>query len=309
MKNLISSDSLPFDIRAEVLARLLAKRHNLNIEQLLLRPQNYFQRWARKDVTEISEGYSIQLNKEVLWLDISRESLFDTLPESIFLHPDDDYPDYVDRVKKLSEQEKDARKFLLPFEQLFYWLRIENEEREYTAETKLETWWQNLLADAYISKTDSLLDDEQQAILTQMLPYLSDIVGNWALTEQWLSIFMKTPIKLVEIPPPQYSLPEDVQKRMGEGFLGQDFVIGNCFSDGIPALKITIDNLTPDALQDYLMEGRNRKILEQELLSLLLPIETPYKIELGIENDQYEFLLADRKGSAILGFTSSLIGY
>ena len=307
MDNLIISDRLPFDMRAEVLARLIGQRHNLNTEQLLFRPQNYFQRWARQDVTEVSEGYSPSMDKEVVWLDISREALFDMLPESIFLHPDDNYPDHVDRVKKLSEQERDARKFLLPFEQLFYWLRIENEEREQAAETKLETWWQNLLAEAYISKNNSLLDDEQQAILTQMLPYLPEIVGNWALTEQWLSIFMKTAIKLVEIPPPQYSLPEGIQKRMGEGLLGQDFVIGNCFSDGIPAVQIRIDNLTPDTLQDYLIEGYNRKLLEQELLSLLLPIETPYEIELGLEKVHYEFSLAERKGSAILGFTSSLI--
>lgn len=308
MDNLVNSERLPFDMRAEVLARLIAQRHDLNTEQLLFRPQNYFQRWARRDVTEVSEGYSNELDKQVVWMDISREAMFDMLPESIFLHPDDNYPDYVDRVKKLSEQERDARKFLLPFEQLFYWLRLENEVREYADETKLETWWQNLLSEAYTSKSDSLLDVEQQAILTQMLPYLPDIVGNWSLTEQWLSIFMKTTIKLVEIPPPQYLLPEDIQKRMGEGLLGQDFVIGNCFSDGIPALKIVIDNLTPDVLQDYLIEGHHRKILEQELLSLLLPIETPYEIELGLEKIHYEFSLAERNGSAILGFTSSLIG-
>jgi hypothetical protein len=307
MENLFNSDNLPFDMRAEVLARLLAQRHNLETEQLLFRPANFYQRWARRDVTEISEGHSHRMDKEVVWLEVSREGMFDMLPESIFLHPDDNYPDYVDRVKKLSEQERDARKFLLPFEQLFYWLRIENEEREQTAETKLETWWQNLLKEAYLSKSESLLDEEQQAILTQMLPYLPEIVGNWGLTEQWLSIFLKTPVQLMEIPPPQYKLPEELQKRMGEGLLGADFVIGNCFSDGVPALKIMIDNLTPDALQDFLVEGHNRRLLEQELLSLLLPVETPYEIELGLEQEHYELLLAQRRGSAILGFTSSLI--
>ena len=306
IKDIVNSARLSFDIRAEVLARLLIEKHDLTTEQVLFRPQQYFQRWGRRDVLEVSEEHSYGLDKDTVCLDISRESLFDTLPESLFFHPDDNYPDDVYRIKKLSEQEAAARKFLLPFEQLFYWLRLDNECREYTAENKLETWWQYLLADGYTPLSDSLMDAEQRDILTHVLPYLSDIVGNWALTEQWLSIFMKTPIKLLEIPPPQYILPEDVQKRMGEGVLGQDFVIGNSFSDGIPALKIKIDNLSPDALQDYLIEGHNRKILEQDLLSLLLPVETPYEIELSLEKEHYEFVL-ESNGRAILGFTSSLM--
>ena len=84
MENLINSSRLPFDIRAEVLARILAEKYNLSTEQLLFQPKSFFQRWGRRDVLEISEGHSFKLDKETLLLEVCREGMFDTLPESIF---------------------------------------------------------------------------------------------------------------------------------------------------------------------------------------------------------------------------------
>ena len=305
MENLIKSDKAPFDIRGEVLARLIVEKYDLQTEQALFRPRDYFQRWGRKDVLEVSEGYSEGLGKEVFWLDLSREGMFDALPESIFLHPDDDYPDDTYRVKKLSEQEAAARKFLLPFEQLFYWLRLENERNEARSENELEDWWRALLNDGHWASVGSTLDAEQQKILTQMTPYLSDIVGAWSSTEQWLSIFLKTDIKIVEAPPPNYPLPPELQKRTGEGILGRDFVIGDHFSDGIPIAKIVIERLTCETLSHYLPGGNARVVLE-ELLSVLLPVEIPYEIALGLAIPSDEFYLGEERKSAILGHTTCI---
>lgn len=304
MKNLINASNLPFDMRAEVLARLVAAKYDLKIEQVLFNPKSYHQRWGRKDVLEVSEEYSPTMDKELLVFDLSREGIFDTLPESIFLHPDDPYRDHIHRVQKLSEQEAEARKFLLPFEQLFYWLRLENEQREDQAEKNLETWWQHLLIGSYTPFSNSQLDQEQLDMLTQMLPYLHDIVGNWVLMEQWLTVFLKTKVKIVEMPPPQYPLPLELQKRMDDGILGQDFVIGTYFTDGIPIVKIFIEDLTPETLGDYLEGGFKRYILEEELLSLLLPIEIPYEISLSLSVPNNDFYLGEQEDSSILGYTT-----
>lgn len=315
MENLVNSMCLPFDIRAEVLARLLGETYGLSTEQILFRPQSYFQRWGRRDVLEVSKGFSYLLDKENIALDVSREGLFDILPEGIFFHPDDKYPDDVFRAKKLSEQESDARKFLLPFEQLFYWLRLENEQREFAAENQLEQWWQELLTknnetpdgfDGYSPLKNSLLNEEQQAILTHLLPHLPDIIGNWTLTAQWLSLFLNAPIKIIEESPPLYSFPEEVQKRMGEGILGQDFVIGTTYTDGIPILKILIEDLTPESVETFLPKGAKREILEKELLQFLLPIETPYKIETSLKIQSIEFQMGENYNSSILGYTTTL---
>lgn len=307
-KDLPNSDRLPFDIRAEVLARLLMEKRDLDIEQIGFRPQNFYQRWGRRDVLDVSEGYSNRSGRDLVWLDVSREGLFDTLPEGLFFHPDDGYGSETSKVKALTQQEAAARKFLSPFEQVFYWLQLENELRESGFENNIEAWWQQRL------RTEkSELDNEQRVILMQLMPHLPNIIGNWPLTAQWLQVILGESVRIEEIDPPQYNLPDDCQKRLGEGILGQDFVIGRTFSDGIAALNIAIEDLTTDALIGFLEGGQNRRILEDELLGLLLPVETPYSLTLQVQlSDEMLHLgetIADEKGlkkdnkTHILGFT------
>jgi type VI secretion system protein ImpH len=304
MEELLNIGDLPFDIRAEVLARLVAEKKGFRLEQMLFQPKNYHQRWGVKDVLDITEMYSEGSAKNLLVFDVSREGMFDALPESIFLHPDDRYRDDVHRVKRLTEQEAHARNFLLPFEQFFSWLNIENEQREERAEKQLETWWQHLLTGGETPFSKSGLDEEQLTMLTQMLPYLHDIVSNWSLTEQWLTVFLKTKVEICELPPPQYPLPLGLQKRLDDGILGEDFVIGTHFTDGIPIIKICIRDLTPHTLGDFLEGGDKRAVLENDLISLLLPVETPYEIELSLKVLNDDFYLGEQHDSAILGFTT-----
>ena len=303
MDKLLKAENMPFDMRAEVLARILAERYDLSTEQILFRPTHYFQRWGRSDVLEVYEGFSQRTEKELLWLDVSREAMFDALPESIFLHPDDSYGDYISRIKKLSEQEAQARKFLLPFEQLFGWLRLENEMREHADENNTEAWWQGLAIN--YQPTANSLSAEQQQILTQMQPFLSDILGNWTLTAEWLSLFLETDITIHETPPPMYPLPVELQKRLGEGVLGQDFVIGTVFSDGIPGVNICFDNPAPDDIAGYLPGGKNRDILDGILLNYLLPVETPYAVAVKVpELGKKAFQLGEQNANSILGYTT-----
>ncbi len=300
MNNLVNSLRLPFDVRAEVLGRLLAERYELNWEQVLLRPANYFQRLGRRDVMEISDGFSMRLDKELVWLEISREGLADVLPEEVFGYSVDNPSD---------EQIASGRKFCLPFEQLFYWLRLDNEQRESNSEQNLEKqWWGQFLSEAYDGYSplaDLSLDEKQKNILYAMIPQLSDIIGNWKSTERWLSLFMNIPIRISEIPPPEYSLPESVQLRLGAARLGQDFIIGSSFCDGIPNVKIFIDGLTANTVGDFLLDGSKRVLLE-ELLTMVIPVETPYDIELSLKAQSTYFQVGATYDNSVLGYTTVL---
>ena len=116
-------------------------------------------------------------------------------------------------------------------------------------------------------------------------------------------------MRIVELPPPQYPLPLDLQKRMDDGILGEDFVIGAYFTDGIPILEIKIEDLTPDTLGDYLEGSDKRHILEEELLSLLLPVEIPFDITLSLSVLSKEFCLGEKYDSSILGYTTCINSY
>lgn len=297
LESLPNISKVPFDIRAEVLARLIAQQFDLSTEQMLHVPAFFHQRRGRKDVAGISDDFSQRLEKSLVRIETSREGLYDTLPESIFLRPEEEFGDDVRKTKALTEQEDRARQFLLPFEQVFFWLRLENEQREHETENRLETWWSHL----FTIREDSELNTENQEILTRMLPYLPDIIGNWTLTAQWLELLTGQQVRIVEKVPPRYELPVALQKRMGDGFLGQDFIIGDSFSDGIAALEIRLENMTAADLIDYLPAGNKRETFENELLTYLLPLETPYSVTL-------EARLADIP-SFVFGSASDVLGY
>jgi Type VI secretion, TssG len=310
MNHIPNAADFPFDIRATVVGRLLAQQNDLNPNQILFKPTQYYQRWGRRDVLSV-EAIADDDEINTICLEVSHEGMYDILPEGLFLHPEDDYEDNLKRIQAFSQQEAAGRKFLLPFEQMFYWLRVENEFREARLETQADTWWQEQVADATPlllpqNPEDAADAAERETIKILMLPYLTEIVGNWSVASQWLSLFLKTEVQIQEIPPPTYDLSEAHQKRLGEGTLGEDFILGTTFWDGIPAVQILLQQLTAENISQFLPKNKQRIILEEELLALLLPIETHYEIELGVEVPSTDFYLDDARNSNILGYTTTI---
>ena len=293
---------LPFDVRAEVLAMLIAERFDLPVEQVLCNPAWWHQRPGRSDVVDLAEGYSHRLEKKLVCIETSREGLFDMLPEAIFLHPEEQFGSNLRKVQALSEQEAKARQFLLPFEQLFFWLRLENEIAEWRLGENLHDWW----SQRFPSRETEDLEGRQRAVLLEMLPYAQEIIGNWPLTGQWLNLFTGRQVRITEESPPAYSLPDHLQKRVGEALLGQDLVLGNEYADGIPAVRITFEDLKPEELAGLLPGGTERAYLEENFLQFLLPVEIPYSIELIARETEVPFELADNNEANILGFTTHI---
>jgi type VI secretion system protein ImpH len=298
------------DIRAELLARMMAEVQYLETEQILFYPKNYHQRWGTPDVLQVSEGWSKQMQKALVEIEVSREGMFDALPESIFLHPEENYPDDVYRVKALSEQEKSARKFLLPFEQMFYWLRLENELQEAGLENQPEEVWKKLLNCGFpLLET---LSDDFQDILLQMLPFLPDIVGDWHKTAQCLSIFLGEKVEIRAIAPPVYMLSDNAQKRLGECYLGEDMLLGATFMDATPGIEIKIELQGTD-VSSFLENGSKRRLIEEELLPLLLPVEIPYETVLSVNLSQEVFVLGQSSDTGNHNMsgngTSNILGF
>lgn len=299
LESLPKISKAPFDIKAEVLARLIAQQFDLSTEQILHVPSHFHQRRGRKDVTEIIEDFSHRLEKPLVRIETTREGLYDALPESIFLRPEEEFGDDVRKTKALTEQEAKARQFLLPFEQALFWLRLENEQRESEMEQGLEHWWGQLLPMYKAGASDQ----EQKEMLILMIPHLQEIVGDWSLTAQWVELLTGQKVSITEEAPPMYELPAAMQKRLGDGLLGQDFVLGNSYSDGVPTVRICLENLEPSDIIAYLPYGPKRDVLENEFLPYLMPLETPYSIELGGKPGEGYFELSADNENNVLGYT------
>jgi type VI secretion system protein ImpH len=300
------------DIKAEFLAYLLADDLQLETEQVLFFSKNYHQRLGSKDVLGVTDGWSEKMQKKLTLLEVCREGMFDTLPEGVFLSAEFENRDTIYQAKTLSEQEVAARKLLLPFEQLFYWLLFDNAKHEVSFESNLTKYWERLFdcSNPFLEA----FSEQDKEILLQLLPVLPEVVGNWPLTAQWLSFFLERQVEIKEIPPPTYPISKEMQKPLGEGVLGGDVLLGVTFLDWIPGVEIKL-SIDKGAVTEYLPEGKQRRLLEDYLLPMLLPIETPYQFNLSTELEQVifklgqssyisevEFSKAQSTSSDVLGF-------
>lgn len=274
MNTLPSLKFTTLDLKAEVLAVLLMERFDISTEQILLNPILWHQRLGRRDIVDWNDdGFSHRLEKKLFHLDTTQESIFDILPEYIF------FPQEVVEVENHhvltpNEQEENARKFLLPFQQLFFWLKIENEINSSIFEDSIPEDWFKEFSERELKG----LTDTQHKILLGIIPYLDKIIGNWPLTQEILELLTGHEVNVVSAEPMTIRIPSDQLQRLGSGSLGINTIVGNTFYDGIESLKLTFNNLTAEQIKNLLPGTTNRKLLESIILPYLLPIEITYEI-------------------------------
>ena len=301
MINLPELKKFNIDLKAEPLAILLIDTYNLEINQILLDTFMWHQRPARKDVIAWNtESFSHRLEKQLISLESSRESLFDTLPESIFFNPGSRIETEDSHVVTVSEEEENGRKFLLPYQQLFFWLKVLIEQNSIKSEEEVHLKCQHLFGDNQFKH----LPEIQKNTLLGISPFLEEIIGDWELTGQFLSYFLDLEVEIKVGTAPNYILPVEAIKTLGNCTLGSNFVIGNLFIDGVNEIIILFKHLKPSEIHDLLPNEVIRKLLEDSLLPYILPIETPYSITLEPEFSNNGFCLSSENN--LLGYTLSL---
>ncbi len=296
MNTLPSLKYTTLDLKAEILASLLIERFDITTEQILLNPILWHQRPGRRDIVDWSDdSFSHRLEKKLYHLDTTRESFYDILPEHIF-YPQDVVELENHHILTPNEQEDNARKFLLPFQQLFFWLKIENEISSSGFEELIpENWFKE-----FSERELTGLSSSQQKILLGIIPYLDKIIGHWPLTQEILELLTGHDITVETAAPMTIQIPSDQLQRLGSGSLGMNTIVGNTFYDGIESLKISFNNLTAEQIKGLLPGTTNRKLLETIILPYLLPIEINYEI----------LLIPGYKGHAvILGEENVLLEY
>ena len=126
MKDLVQQ--LKNDLKAEVIvASWMEERRDTKV---VLQPKGLFARGFDRDIQNVH--YDSQ--RADLKLDLNRESLYDSLPEGLFHKAGSGKPQpykdpslMVSESRRLSREEKDARKFFLAYEQEMYRQRVQLE--------------------------------------------------------------------------------------------------------------------------------------------------------------------------------------
>lgn len=307
-KNLVNL--LPFDISIEVFAAQLVELYDLEVQQIVVRPKGLTRRKGEKEVTSIERGYDTYENRPLFYIDVNREGLFDALPPLLFLPAQarakgDEDVEAKEIVARLDRRIKEAREFFLPFEQAFYHARIYIElwERAFSANlsVSLERFWK-------LEAFSPYLNEQQKTVLLYLLPITHRVVGDWDLTKFCFESILKKEVAIKKIAPPTYPIPEEDIVGMGKSTLGEDFVIGESFFDGIPAIAVYIMDVAAEELTSFLWEGgSNKEMIENLLCAYFLPMDAYVQINIEPTIDkEKDFTLSITDYCSILGCNTIL---
>ena len=299
---------LPADIRAEFAAAELITAGLM--EQIFFHPKGIFRRNFRKDILEtkvVSDDTDLQ--KTHHW-ELSREGLYDMLPEGIFHQPRrNPYKrpqDMVDEYKRQQAEEKAARTFFLPFEQVFYKMRLLLEMKEAEAFAGFVSETQQKLWSRFLNLGEDL-DQNQLMTLLRLMPIRRQMLGDWELTASGISLILGEEVDIRILQAENHEVGAFRIPGLGAANLGVDFVLGDQVNDHVPELELVVGPVNRAKVDHYLPEGKGRKFLDL-LCDYFLPLEVMCYINIVPETETADFSLsADGVQSAArLGYTTVL---
>ncbi|GAB3542697.1 type VI secretion system baseplate subunit TssG [Spirosoma fluminis] len=309
---------LHYDIRAEVWAARQKKRGL----DLIVRPQGTFSRPYKFDILNVTAldadpETGVTHGPLVAYVDISREGVYDMLPEALS-HPPRAVKDgegsqaLVNESRRLRQEERDNRTFWLPFEQETYRQRIQIEEQENQTLTQTTgPVWAELYA-YLLGEAGEGLTDSQRACLLSVWTNAHQTVGNWERTAYYFSRFLDVPVRI------KHGLPAPIEgrrdsatdwqpARLGESRLGLDYVLPQTttITDDGGLIRLAFGPLTAEQLREFLPGGAALRHVSM-LAGYLLPADADWQIEVLPDEMNGGFVLSDLGSSGRLGLTTTL---
>lgn len=299
---------LPYDIRAEVLLNHLLEKGIISDSEYVVKHQGQFVRCYRMDVLSARVTDYNYDTTQLVEISLSRDSIYDTLPEKIFHHTKNEKQNkgvqtMLQEYKERKQQEKAARTFFSPLENEFFKLGVEIESFE-------QTNFRELIANEISSLFYELWDVSKDfpifliSKFIRLLPYSYKIVGNIPLTVKILSELLEEDIHIKEKEFATYTdeaqgfcLGEDV-------YLGVDMIIGTDYEDYTKHLILEIGPLKHSPLTDYIQGGNKEKFITMFCEHFFpLEVEVHHSILLSEEKSQFEL---KENNDPILGYNTCI---
>ncbi|MEA1850753.1 type VI secretion system baseplate subunit TssG [Chryseobacterium sp. MHB01] len=298
--------SFPQDIRAEVIINDLIQSGDLKAEDYTVLKEGQFSRAYRFDVLDAKVADSDD-EKAQLVLNLSRDSMYDTLPQGIFHNSQNDTSgkdvdvmirEYYDQKK----QQKEARKFFQPFEnEMFeFGVEIENFESSFLsalngtkAPDLFYTFW-NMSRDfppLLISK------------FIRLLPFTYKIVGNISQACHILSILLEEEITVNERGYQKYA-DDSKTTLLGETRLGLDSITGTQYDDYSRHIDIKIGPLKKSTFTDFIYTGKKKKFVDM-FCEYFFPLEIEITTIILLQENEEKFDMS-RQTKAILGYNTCI---
>lgn len=309
----------PFDLRLEIiLAELLD--YGYALDDFLVQPVGLFARRYRRDLGTVRDEQFERAHRPVVRtvLELHREGLYDALPQQVFHQPGSGAPGapmgvraMVEDIRTQRRKEKATRLFFLPFEQEFFRARvcIEQEERRYFS--NLSARWYNDALARFWDIADAGLPAGPLTNLLYLLPLAHGITGDLPRTQQCFENVLGQPVQLRVGAPLRHALapaagpaPAAGGATLGNLALGRDLVLGGDYQETLPALEITLQDLSVAELEAYLSGAWPARALAL-LCEYFVAFETDVAVRYEMAAAETQFKLGEGEESAVLGFTTA----
>lgn len=307
---------LVYDIRAEVWIADQQQQATVPTD-IIVRPKGTFGRAYSADILDVETYEADSLHPLTHVLHLSREGLYDMLPQTLHHPPapalragQDEARAMLEQSKRLRQEETDARTFWLPFEQESFRQRIQIESREAQALTRAYgPVWDELQACLW-GDLPVGLSPRQRACLLSVWINAHRVAGNWEQTAFYFSEFLQAPVTIRHGAFGGISRASGSNTTwpatLGNGRLGQDWVLtaGNLTDDG-GTVRLSVGPLTSEQLTDYLPMGVGLDYVNL-LADYLLPADADWQLELQADEHGNDFRLSTSGTTGRLGLTTTL---
>lgn len=303
LKNDLNTDYKVISKAAE-----LIENGEFDTDQIAVLPIGGRQSAFAKDIGKHSFYYSESKRKNCLNIEVNREGLYDMLPEGLFHLPPTGSSGFSEEemiadVQLRRTEEKDARKFFMPFEAELNYLRtiLELYENRLDKRTSYNDLTRIFCAEW---KEFELLDNEQGIIWMHLLPLINERRNDLAFLSQLLSLLFKVPVQvqLNSSGIKKAAILEKMQFKLGGGKLGVDTIIGDNFISDEEEIIISIGPANTDKLVHFMPGTANAYIIDLAV-SYLLPIESEVNIDLLPDSKNQIGTLGADSNNSFLGFT------
>lgn len=299
--------SFTHDIRAEVIIGDLLKTGDIKPDQYLIQKGGQFNRAYRFDVlnSEITDfDYD---SAQLLKLTLSRDSIYDMLPEGVTHHSKNDVLGKgVDAMIKeyniRKKQQKAARTFFQPFENEFFRFGVETEEFESHFLHELNG---SRAPDMFYDFWNVSRDFPPLLVskFIKLLPFSYKIVGNIPLATHILSVLIEEDISVSDRECQQYS-DENQGISLGESRLGIDLITGDSYDDYSKHLDIKIGPLKNATFTEFIHQGSKKKFVDM-FYEHFFPIEVEIKTIVLLPEKQQKFEFSTTT-QPILGYNTCI---
>ncbi len=280
--------------RAEALLAELFKNTYLNFDDFMIAFESTFHRAYSNDILKVST-LETATKKKLLKLAVSRNGIYDRLPEGLF-HKDiplEENTTYSQIKQQQKEEESSARSLFAPIENELFFQRIRLEQQKASILEDFDNLDDDFLINLW--RIDTSIPRKYALKFIKLLPHAHKIVGNLGFTFKCLELVLDTKVKYTKRFKKQM-LGNEVKK---EHRLGLDFTLHQDeITIGQPVLEVQLIPENKLDIKNYIGKKSLKQIAEV-FLSYFIPMD--YEIEIKITYSGNDTFILDKTVGSFLG--------